>query len=56
MNSKVVLYFAVALLMGIAFYVVRARERKRHPTPTAVTTETAPRARPTSSTPRPSST
>ena len=56
MNSKIVLYFAVALLLGIAFYVVRARERKRHPSPTVVTTEPAPRAKPTSSSPRPSST
>lgn len=30
MNSKHVLFFAVAALMGIAFYVVRARDRARH--------------------------
>jgi hypothetical protein len=54
-NSKVVLYFAVAALIGIAFYVVRARERRRHPSPTVITTDPAPRARPAGSTPRPSS-
>jgi hypothetical protein len=29
-NSKHVLLFAVAALVGIAFYVMRARERARH--------------------------
>jgi hypothetical protein len=29
-NSKHVLLFAVAALVGIAFYVIRARERTRH--------------------------
>jgi hypothetical protein len=29
-NSKVALYFVLAALVGIAFYVVRAKQRRHH--------------------------
>lgn len=46
MNSKHVLFFAVAVLVGIAFYVVRAKERRLHASSSSyVATDPAPRAK-----------
>jgi len=44
-NSKVVLLFVVAALVGIAFYVVRAKDRKRHASSSFVATDPPPSAK-----------
>jgi hypothetical protein len=49
-NSKVALYFVLAALVGIAFYVVRAKQRRHHAeTSPETATESAPERAPPSS-------